>query len=147
MIWNSSYDALYWWIVHVSFSFAWNQWMTVTRWLYCLCWNSMYERFVLSLSIWIHFPMVICVVSTIYIILKYWFQYLALLNLYLRDPSLERKASFFPKWFLLLPLGFTFYNMGTFWVVTAPTNDGKNTQSANGKEAKLPTLTGENKNS
>ena len=30
--------------------------------------------------------------------------YLALLNLYLRDPSLERKAGFFLKWFLLLPL-------------------------------------------
>ena len=34
--------------------------------------------------------------------------YLALLNLYLRDPSLERKASFFLKVVLLLPLGFTF---------------------------------------
>ena len=34
--------------------------------------------------------------------------YLALLNLYLRDPSLERKASFFLKWFLMLPLEFTF---------------------------------------
>ena len=34
--------------------------------------------------------------------------YLSLLNLYLRDPSLERKASFFLKWFLLLPLEFTF---------------------------------------
>ena len=34
--------------------------------------------------------------------------YLALLNLYLRDPPLERKASFFLKWFLLLPLEFTF---------------------------------------
>ena len=62
--------------------------------------------------------MVICVISTIYIILKYWFLYLALLNLYLRDPYLERKSSFFLKWFLLLPLGFTFYNLGTFWVIT-----------------------------
>ena len=117
LIWNSSYDALYWWIVHVSFLFTWNQWMTVTRWLSFLCWNPMYERFVLSLSSWLHFPMAICVVSTICIILKYWFQYLALLNLYLRDPSLERKASFFIKWFFCY-LGIYLHNLGTFWVLT-----------------------------
>ena len=118
MIWNSSYDALYWWIVHVSFLFTWNQWMTVTRWLSFLCWNPMYESFVLSSSIWIHCPMVMCIVSTVCIMLKYWFLYPALLNLYLRYPSLERKVSFFLKWFLLLPLGFTFYNLATFWVIT-----------------------------
>ena len=38
--------------------------------------------------------------------------YLALLNLYLRDPSLERKASFFLKVVLLLPWNLPF----TTWV-------------------------------
>ena len=106
-----------------------NQWMTMTWSLSFLCWNPMYEIFVISLSILLHCPMVICVVSTIYIILKYWFQYLALLNLYLRDPSLERKASFFPKWFSLLPLGFNFYNLDTFWMLTdsAYENGGRST--------------------
>ena len=40
--------------------------------------------------------------------------YLALLNLYLRDPSLERKASFFLKVVFFVTLGSTFYNLGTF---------------------------------
>ena len=40
--------------------------------------------------------------------------YLALLNLYLRDPSLERKASFFLKVVFAVTLGFTFTTLGTF---------------------------------
>ena len=59
LIWNSSCDALYWWIVHVSLSFTWNQWMTITWWLSCLCWNPMYESFVLfylfdSIAQWLY---------------------------------------------------------------------------------------------
>ena len=44
--------------------------------------------------------------------------FLALLNLYLRDPSLERKASFFLKMVLLLPWDLPFTTLGTFWVLT-----------------------------
>ena len=44
--------------------------------------------------------------------------YLVLLNLYLRDPSLERKASFFLKVVFAVTSGFTFHNLGIFWVLT-----------------------------
>ena len=40
------------------------------------------------------------------------------LNLYSRDPSLERKASFFLKVVVDVTSGFTSYNLGTFWVLT-----------------------------
>ena len=40
--------------------------------------------------------------------------YLALLNLYLRDPSLERKASFFLKVVFAVTLESTLHNLGTF---------------------------------
>ena len=63
-------------------------------------------------------PMVMCIVSTTFIIFESWYIYLALLNLYLRDPSLERKASFFLKVVFVVTLGFTSYNLGTFWVLT-----------------------------
>ena len=65
LIWNSSCDALYWWIVHVSLLSPKNQWMTVTEWLSYLCWDSMYEALHYLSLFWLHFPMVICVVSTI----------------------------------------------------------------------------------
>ena len=38
--------------------------------------------------------------------------YLALLKLYLRDPSLERKTSFFLKVVFAITLEFTFHNLG-----------------------------------
>ena len=68
LIWNSSSDALYWWIVHVSFLFASKSmndcdWMIIFPLLGFYVWIS-----ALSLSIWLHCPMVICVVSTICII-------------------------------------------------------------------------------
>ena len=53
--------------------------------------------------------------------LKYWFQYLALLNLYLRDPSPKRKASFFLKWFCCY-LGIYLSQIG--YILSA--NNGKN---------------------
>ena len=62
--------------------------------------------------------MVLCIVSTIFIIFECWHIFLALLNLYLRDPSLERKASFFLKVVLLLPWDLPFTTLGTFWVLT-----------------------------
>ena len=118
LIWNSSFDALYWWTVNISTFSTWTKWMTVIEWLSCLWWNLMHATLCYVYIFWLHFPMIMCIVSTIYIMFECWFLYLALLNLYLIDPSLERKASFFLKWFLLLPLGFTFCNLGTFWVLT-----------------------------
>ena len=67
---------------------------------------------------WLHFPMVMCIVSTTFIIFECWYIFLALLNLYLRDPSLERKASFFLKVVLLLPWDLPSTTLGTFWVLT-----------------------------
>ena len=43
--------------------------------------------------------------------LNCWVQYLTLLNLYLRDPSLERKASFFLKVVFCWYLKITFHNL------------------------------------
>ena len=63
-------------------------------------------------------PLVMHIVSTTFIIFECWHIFLALLNLYLRDPSLERKRSFFLKVVLAVTLGFTSYNLGTFWVLT-----------------------------
>ena len=97
---------------------TWTQWMTVIKWLCCLWWNLMHATLWYLYVFRLHFPVIMCIVSTIYMMFNCWFLYLVLLNLYLRDPSLERKANFFLKWFLLLPLGFTFCNLGTFWVIT-----------------------------
>ena len=44
--------------------------------------------------------------------------YLALLNLYLRDPSLERKVSFFLKVDFAVTFEIYLCNLGTFWVLT-----------------------------
>ena len=44
--------------------------------------------------------------------------YLAWLNLYLRDPSLERKVSFFLKVVFFVTFGIYLCNLGTFWVLT-----------------------------
>ena len=65
LIWNSSCDALYWWTIHVSLLSPRNQWLTVTEWLSCLCWDSMYEALRYLYLFWLHCEMVICVVSTI----------------------------------------------------------------------------------
>ena len=92
--------------------------MTVIKWLPFLWWileHTILWYFYLYVT---PCPMVLCIVSTIFIIFECLHIFLALLNLYLRDPSLERKASFFLKVVLLLLLGFTFYNLSVFWVLT-----------------------------
>ena len=65
LIWNSSCCALYWWIVHVSLLSPENQWMTVIGWLSCLCWDFVYEALHYLYLFWLHYPMVICVLSAI----------------------------------------------------------------------------------
>ena len=65
LIWNSSCDALYWWTIHVSLLSPENQLMIVTKWLSYLCWNFVYDVLHYLDLFWLHFPMVICVVSTI----------------------------------------------------------------------------------
>ena len=79
--------------------------MTVIKWLSCLWWNIVHATLWYLYVFWLHFPIFMCIVSTICIMLKCWSFYLALLNLYLRDPSLKRKASFFLKWFFAVTCG------------------------------------------
>ena len=100
-----------------SFS-TWTQWMAVIKWLSCLWWNLMHAILWYLFVYLTPFPNdYVCHFNHLYDF-QVLILYLALLNLYLRDPYLERKASFFLKWYLLLPLGFTFCNLGTFWVLT-----------------------------
>ena len=49
--------------------------------------------------------------------------YLVLLNLYSRDPSLERKTSFFLKVVVSVTLGFTFHNLG--YILSANTKEAE----------------------
>ena len=112
LIWNSSYDALYWWTVHTSSFSTWNQWTTIIKWLSCLWWNLMHATLCYLYVFWNHSPMIMCIISTIYIMFKCWFLYLALLKLYLRDPSLERKASFFLKCFFAVTCGIYLLQLG-----------------------------------
>ena len=63
------------------------------------------------------------------IIFECWHIFLALLNLYLRDPSLEIKVSFFLKVVLLLLLGFTFHNLG--YILSANNAMGENVRNGN----------------
>ena len=92
--------------------------MTVIEWLPCLWWileHTILWYFYLYVT---PCPMVMCIVSTIYAIFECWYIYLALLNIYLRDPSLERKASFFLKVVFAVTLRLPFTTLGIFWVIT-----------------------------
>ena len=65
LIWNSSCDALYWWIAHVSFLFAWKSmndydWMVILPLLRSHVWN-----FCIIFIYLTPLPNGICVVSTI----------------------------------------------------------------------------------
>ena len=64
--------------------------------------------------------------------------YLALLNLYLRDPSLERKASFFLKVVFAVTFGIYLCNLGTFWVLTKCNQHGSKFRQLGGTQT-LPT--------
>ena len=73
VMWNSSYDALYWWTVHISSFSTWTQLMTIIKWLSFLWWNLMHADLWYLYIFWHHFPMIMCIISTIYVMFKYWF--------------------------------------------------------------------------
>ena len=89
-------------------------------------WLNGYLAFDKTLCIW--FVILLCICDSISQWLCELFQpsipilsvdsYLVLLNLYLRDPSLERKASFFLKVVFAVTFGIYLCNLGTFWVLT-----------------------------
>ena len=118
LIWNSSWDALYWWTIHVSLLSPENQWMTVTRWLSCLCWNFVYEDLHYLYLFWLHCPMVLCVVSTTCITLN-WCTLISGLVKFISERSLSRKKSeFLSKVVCVVTLRLPFTTLGIFWVLT-----------------------------
>ena len=75
----------------------------------CLCDIFMY--------MWLHFPMVMCIVSTIYIIFECWFISGLVKSVFERSLS-GKKSQFLSKSGFVVTLEFIFYNLGTFWVLT-----------------------------
>ena len=117
LIWNSSYDTLYWWTVH-TFSFTtWNQWMTVTKWLSFLSWNLMH------MSLW-YLYVYVTPFPNGYFLFQPFIQFLSVwiissLVKFVFERSLSRKKSqFLSKSGFVVILEFIFYNLGTFWVLT-----------------------------
>jgi len=101
--------------------FFYSKWINEWLWLngYLAFDKFLNMRFCdIFIYMWLHAQWFCVLFRPPLIIFECWHIFLALLNLYLRDPSLERKASFFLKVVLLLLLGFTSYNLSTFWVLT-----------------------------
>ena len=66
---------------------------------------------------WPHFPMVMCTISTIYIIFECWFISGLVKSLF--EGSLSgKKSQFLSKVVFAITSRFTFHNLGTFWVLT-----------------------------
>ena len=75
----------------------------------CLCDIFMY--------MWLHLPMVMCIVSTIYIIFECWFISSLVKSVFERSLS-GKKSQFLSKSGFCCYLGIYLYNLGTFWVLT-----------------------------
>ena len=118
LIWNSSSDALYWWIVHYFFLSTWTQWTTVIKWLSHLWWNLMHA-ILWYLYVYVN-PFPNDYVYRFNCLYNFWvlILYLALLNLYF-ERSLSRKESqFLSEVVFVVTFGIYLYNLGTFWVST-----------------------------
>ena len=95
--------------------FFYSKWINEWLWLngYLAFDKFLNMRFCdIFIYMWLHAQWFCVLFRPPLIIFECWHIFLALLNLYLRDPSLERKVSFFLKVVLLLLLGFTFHNLG-----------------------------------
>ena len=115
-------ELIFWCSISMEFSLSLLPHLKLNEWLWlngylafdkisciCLCDIFMY--------MWLHFPMVMSIVSTICILFECWFILGLVKSIFERSLS-GKKSQFLSKVVFVVTLGFTFYNLGTFWVLT-----------------------------